>query len=282
MNQTVAIARLERPLSAAPAAAGFAEAVRAEWTKLRTTPGTAWILTAVALLTVAISAAVAAAAKCPTGGACATDTTKISLTGIEAGQALVAVLAVLAITGEYSTGMIRTTFTAMPRRVVVLAAKACVLIFLVLPAAVIAVAGSLAAGRLMLPANGFTATRGYVLVSLAHGPTVRAALGTVLYLVLIGLLSLAIATMVRDSAVATGAVLAVLYIVPIMVLFLGGEPAWQSRLERYSPATAGLAIEDTTGLRHLPIGPWGGLAVLALWAAGALLAAAAMLRLRDA
>jgi len=282
MNQTLAMARRGRPGPAAPSGAGFADALRAEWTKLRTIPGTAWMLGAICVLTVAVSAGVTAATKCPVGSACAADTTKVSLTGIEVGQALVAVLAVLAISGEYSTGMIRTTFAAMPRRSVVLAAKASVLTSLVLVTASVAVAGSLAAGRLILPGNGFTAARGFALVSLAHGPTLRAAAGSVLYLALIGLLSLAIATIVRDSAVAAGTVLGLLYVAPIITLFLGGEPTWQRWLERYVPTNAGLAIEDTIGLRHLPIGPWGGLGVLAVWAAGALIIGALMLRFRDA
>ena len=257
------------------------EALRAEWTKLRTMPGTAWILAAICALTVAVGAGTAAGTTCVAGSACASDPTKLSLTGIEVGQALVAVLAVLAITGEYSTGMIRTTFTAMPRRSVVLTAKASVLTCLIVPAAVIAVAGSLTAGRLILPGSGFTAARGFALVSLAHGPTGRAALGSVLYLALIGLLSLAVATIVRDSAVAAGSVLGLLYVTPIAVLLLAGQPVWQRRFERYAPVNAGATIEDTTGLRHLPIGPWGGLGVLAIWTAAALVTAALALRLRD-
>jgi ABC-2 type transport system permease protein len=259
----------------------FGPALRAEWTKLRTVPGTAWILAAICALTVAVGAGTAAATKCAVVSACAGDTTKLSLTGIEVGQALVAVLAVLAITGEYSTGMIRTTFTAMPRRSVVLAAKASVLSCLIVPVAVLAVAGSLAAGRLILPRNGFTAARGFALVSLANGPTVRAAVGSVLYLALIGLLSLAVATIVRDSAVAAGSVLGLLYVAPIAALVLAGQPVWERRVERYAPVNAGAAIEDTTGLHHLPIGPWGGLGVLAIWTAAALLTATLMLRLRD-
>jgi ABC-2 type transport system permease protein len=282
MSQALAVSRRAFPAPALRAGAGLAEALRAEWTKLRTTPGTAWTLAAICVLTVAVSAGTAAATKCPAGSACAVDTTKISLTGIEVGQALVAVLAVLTISGEYSTGMIRTTFAAMPRRSVVLAAKATILTCVVLPAAVVAVAGSLAAGRLILPGNGFTAARGFALISLAHGPTVRAAAGSVLYLALIGLLSLAIAAIVRDSAAAAGTVLGLLYLAPLVTLFLGGEPTWQRRFERYAPTNAGLAIEDTTGLRHLPIGPWGGLGVLAVWTAAALLAAGLALRLRDA
>ena len=151
---------------------------------------------------------------------------------------------------------------------------------LVLPAAIISVAGCLLAGREILPGQGFTAARGFALLSLAHGPTLRAAAGSVLYLALIGLLALGIATMVRDSAAATGTVLGLLYLAPILAAIVG-NPVWQRRIERYGPTSAGLTIQDTTG-GHLPNGPWGGLAVLAIWAAVALLAGGLLLRFRDA
>jgi ABC-2 type transport system permease protein len=101
-------------------------ALRAEWTKLRTVPGTVWLLAATIVLTVAVSTAAAAATRCPAGTSCPVDTIKLSLTGVQFGQAMVAILAVLGISSEYSTGMIRTTLTAMPRRAAVLAAKAAV------------------------------------------------------------------------------------------------------------------------------------------------------------
>ncbi len=178
----------------------------------------------------------------------------MSLTGIEVGQAVVAVLAVLVISSEYSTGMIRVTLTAMPRRWTVLAAKAAALTGLVLAAAVVAVVGSLAAGRLLLARNGVTAASG---IAAVHGPVLRAAAGSVLYLALVGLLTLGIATIVRDSAAATGAVLGILYVPPVIALFLGSEPAWQHWVERYTPTNAGLAILNTTGLSrpdHQPVG----------------------------
>ncbi len=281
-SQTMTVARHGLPRRVGPAWAGLADALRAEWTKLRTVPGTAWILTGICVLTIAVGAATAAATRCGAGTRCAVDPTKVSLTGIEVGQAVVAVLAVLVISDEYSTGMIRTTFTAMPRRWTVLAAKAVVLTGLVLAAAVVAVAGSLAAGRLILTGNGLTAAHGFAVVSLAHGSTVRAAVGSVLYLALVGLLSLGIAAIVRDSAAATGAVLGMLYVAPIIALFLGSESTWQRWVERYAPTNAGLAILNTTGLHNLVISPWAGLGVLAAWAAVALLAAGVLLRLRDA
>jgi ABC-2 type transport system permease protein len=63
---------------------------------------------------------------------------------------------------------------------------------------------------------------------------------------------------------------------------VAGDPVWSHRLERYAPMSAGLTIQDTTGLRGLPISPWGGLGVLAAWAAVAMLAGGLVLRLRDA
>jgi len=257
-------------------------ALNAEWTKIRTAPGTIWLLAATMVLTVAVSTAATAATRCPAGAACPVDPAKLSLTGVEFGQAVVAVLAVLAISTEYSTGMIRATLTAMPRRAVVLAAKAAVTTGPVLAAAAVAVAGSLLAGRLILPGHGFTAARGFPLLSLADGPVLRAAAGSVLYLALIALLSLGVATAVRDPAAAIGIVLGLLYLFPIVAAVAAADPNWQRRLEQIGPMTAGLDIEATTGLRSLPLSPWAGLGVLAAWAAAALLAGGLLLRLRDA
>ncbi len=256
------------------------QALHAEWTKLRTVAGTGWLLLATIALTVALSAAAAAAVKCPTAG-CGQDPAKVSLTGIEFGQAVVAILAVLAISGEYSAGMIRVTFTAMPRRTTVLAAKAAVVSGLVLAAGTFAVLASMLAGRLILPGNGFTAAHGYQTLSLADGPVLRAATGSVLYLALIALLSLGVATAVRDSATAIGVVLGLLYLFPIIAAVVA-DPHWYRHLQQIGPMTAGLAIQATINLRSLPIGPWAGLGVLAAWAAAALLAGGLLLRLRDA
>ena len=253
----------------------FRFALHAEWTKLRTVAGPAWLLAALVALTIAVSVLATAPVTCPPGTACPVDPAKLSLTGIEFGQAVVAVLAVLVISAEYSTGMIRVTLAATPRRTTMLAAKASVLTGMVLAAGVLAVAGSLLAGRLILPGHGFA------LLPLSNLTMLRAALGSVLYLGLIALLSLGIATAVRDSAVAAGIVLALLYLFPIVANVVGNAQ-WHRHLERIGPMTAGLAIQATTDLRGLPIGPWAGLGVLAAWAAGALLCGGLLLRWRDA
>ena len=201
----------------APAAvrgASLRHALHAEWTKLRTVSGPAWLLLGLAAATIAVSAAAVGATHCPQHLTCPVDTTKLSLTGIQFGQAVVAILAVLTVSNEYSSGMMRVTVAAMPRRSAVLAAKAILLAALVLAAGAVAVFGSVLAGHLILPGHGFTAARGFHPVWLSYGPTLRAASGSVLYLGLIALMSLGVAVIVRDSAVSIGVVLGAAVPVP--------------------------------------------------------------------
>lgn len=252
-------------------------ALHAEWTKLRTQPGTAALLIGAVVLTVGLSTGVAAASSTSS----ASDPAKLALTGIYLGQIAVASLSVLVMGGEYSTGMIRTTLGAIPRRWTVLAAKATLVAGAATAAGVVAVLGSLLAGALILPGHGFTAAHGYPPLSPSDGAVLRAAVGSVLYLALIALLSLGVATAVRDSAAAVGVVLALLFLFPIVASVVS-DPHWQRHLQQIAPMTAGLAVQATTGLRSLPIGPWAGLGVLAAWAAGSLLTGGLLLRLRDA
>lgn len=247
--------------------------LHAEWTKLRTTATTAWLLVATVALTVAVGALASSAVRCPTSD-CGIDPAKTSLTGVYLGQAVVVAVAVLMIGGEYGTGMIRTTFTAMPRRLVVMGAKAMLLVGLVMVAGVVAVAASLSAGRPML-ANG------HLVLSLGDGSVLRAAVGSVLYLALIALLAFGIGMAVRDSVVAIGLVLGLLYLFPV-ISGVVTDPVWQRHLQQIGPMSAGLAVQATTGVGDLPIGPWAGLGVLALWATGAMLLGGLVVRLRDA
>ncbi len=256
------------------------DALHAEWTKQRTLAATGWLLVTVAVLTGAISAGVAAVAHCPATG-CGQDPARVSLAGVAFGQAAVAILAVLAISGEYTSGMIRTTLVAMPHRTTVLAAKAVIMAGLTLVAGAVGVLGSVLAGRLLLPGHGFTTAHGIAPLSLADGPVLRAVTGSVLYLMLIALLSLGVAAAVREPAVAIGTVLALLYLFPV-IAHVATSQQWYRHLEQAGPMTAGLAIQATTGLPGLPIQPWAGLGVLAAWAAAALLAGGLVLRLRDA
>ena len=109
---------------------------------------------------------------------------------------MVAILAVLVISNEYSTGMIRVTLAAMPRPAGGAGRQGDPCRGLVLAAGAVAVFGSVLAGHLILPGHGFTAARGFHPVWLSYGPTLRAAVRSVLYLALIALLSLGVAVIV--------------------------------------------------------------------------------------
>ncbi|GAA4670909.1 ABC transporter permease subunit [Phytohabitans rumicis] len=226
-------------------------ALHAEWTKLRTVASPRWLLLGMIAATVALSAGATSVVTC-TSASCGGDMTKLSLIGVVLGQAPAAILAVQVISGEYSTGMIRTTLTAMPRRVTVFAAKAITLIGVVAAAGTIAVLGSLLAGRLILPGGSFTS---------AGGPTLRAAVGSILYLTLIALLSLGIAAIVRDSATSIGVILGLLYLLPVLSQVIG-DAHWRRLLQQIAPTSS--------------------LGVTAGWAAGALVAGGLLLRTRDA
>ena len=263
------------------------DAVHAEWTKLRTLAGTWWLLAAAVAVTIAAGVAVAGTAAVPPGpsgagpAGAAADPARLSLAGVALGQVIVALLAVLAVGGEYSTGMIRVTLAATPRRLTMLTAKAVVVTGRAAVAGAIAVLGAVLAGRLILPGRGLSAANGYAVMSLGNGPDLRAAAGSVLYLALIALLALGVTTAVRDSALAAGLVLGLLYLFPIAGAVVPDHTVAR-HLEQAAPMTAGLWIQATAGLRSLPLTPWQGLGVLALWTLGALILGAAVLRLRDA
>ncbi|MFB9412563.1 ABC transporter permease [Dactylosporangium matsuzakiense] len=239
-------------------------AVHAEWTKLRTSAGNWWLLLGAVAATIGLSAFVSGAISCVAG--CTADLPKVSLTGVQLGQAVVAILAAMVIGNEYATGMVRVSLAAVPGRTRLFVAKAVVLLATTAVASVVGVAGSVLAGRVLLPAHEFVW---------------RPAVGSVLYLELVALLSLGLATAVRSPAAAAGIVLALMYAWPIVALAVG-DKAWSRRLDQIGPMTAGAAVQVTKDLAALPIGPWAGLGVLALWAVAAMLAGWVVLVRRDA
>jgi len=149
----------------------------------------------------------------------------------------------------------------------------------VLIASALAVAGSALAGLLILRGHGFTPAHGYA--SLTAGADIRAAAGAVLYLTLIVLLSLGVAAAVRDSAVAIGLVLGLLFLFPIVASVVS-DATLARRLQQIGPLSAGLDVQATIGVKALPLTPWQGLGVVALWTAGPLLLGALALKFRDA
>jgi ABC-2 type transport system permease protein len=218
--------------------------------------------------------------QCPSPTECFEDTTKLALSGVWLSQAAAAVLATLAVTSEYSTRMVQTTHSVMPRRPAVLIAKAVSVSVVVFAAGAVGVVGSVAAGRIILPGNGFTIENGYQSLSFADGPTLRAAAGTVLYLILVALLSLGVGALVRDTVGAITVTLTVLYLFPIAAQLMS-DPVWTERLQKYTPMPAGLAIQATANLDRLPIQPWPGIGVLGAYAAVAVAAGVTAVKIRD-
>jgi ABC-2 type transport system permease protein len=254
------------------------DALHSEWVKLRTLPTAGWLLLSTVVLTVGLGAAIAAA---QSAGNTTTslDATKISLSGLYLGQAVVVVLAVLMFSAEYGCGLMSVTVAATPRRHLVLIAKAVYSVLLALIAGAVAVVVSVLVGSFLLTGNGLTAAHGYEIASLSGATNLRAVGGTVLYLALIALLSMGIAAIVREAAAAIAAVLALLYVFPILAALV--DPTWSRHVNQIGPMTAGLAIEATRNLQGMPLSPWAGLGVLALWAFGAWAVGGLMFRLRD-
>src|SRR5262252_2203116 len=175
--------------------------MRAEWTKLRTQPSAYWtLLTAVSLVVgFGIGYSLLRVARPPHGAAVASfDPAAISLSGVQLAQIAVGVLGVLLVTSEYATGLIRTTFAAVPRRLPMLWAKAALLAAAItaisLPAAFAAFAG----GQSIL-------SRRHLSVPLSQPGVARAVIGSALYLAVVGLLGLGLGALLRSTAAGIAA-----------------------------------------------------------------------------
>jgi ABC-2 type transport system permease protein len=260
------------------APAGFGRALHAEWTKLRTVRSTAWALLAVVALTVALSAFVCSALDTNAGAQTDNDSVMPSVSGLYVSQIAVVALSVLAITGEYATGMIRTTFMATPGRGRVLAAKAVVLGAVTLVAGVAASVTSFLVGQPILAGNGFVAT------PLSDAAALRSVLGSGLYLAVLALFGLGAGAILRRPAGAVSTMLGLLFGPLIVAMFLPGQ--LQKLALDYGPMTAGLAIQLTepTGIivGTVPIAPWTGFTVFCTYTAATLLTAVWLLKRRDA
>jgi len=261
---------------------GLPHAVTAEWLKFRSVRSSAWMLLAAfafsLLGTYLITASTHTEGGSP-GRPGDNDIVRDSLSGVWLGQILVAVLAVLVVTSEYSTGTIRATFAALPRRRVVLAAKTLVTGSIVLTAGLLIAAICFLLGQSILRGNGFDYAGGYPHASLTDGPALRAVAGSGLYLAGLALLALGVAAIVRHTATAITVVLGLVFVPPIAA---GMAPSSVSEpLQKFSPM-AGLAVQETVDRSdNIPIDPWAGLAVLGAYALGALVLAAWLIQRRD-
>jgi ABC-2 type transport system permease protein len=261
-------------------ARGFARwrlVVEAEWIKLRSLRSTRIALLAVFVVTVGI-AAIAGAVTAAHWSSMAPkdkvgfDPTSLSLNGWFLGQLVVGVLGVLVVTSEYSSRMIRTTFTAVPRRRHVLAAKALVVGVVVLVVALVTSSVAFGLGQGLLSTTGRA-------VSLGDPGELRAVVGAGLYATVITLLGLGLGAIVRSTAGSVSALFGVLFVPPILAeAFPSG---WHQTIQRYSPMNAGSRVLMVHSESNA-LGPWLGLGVFALDAAVVLAVAFWLVARRDA
>ena len=247
-----------------------------EWTKIRSVRSTYWTLIAAAATTIGLSAIICAVfvaqyAHLTPQDKAGFDPASASLTGGILGQFAIAVLGVLVTTGEYASGMIRTTFAAVPRRLTVLAAKVAVFGAFTLAATMTACFIAFFIGQAILSAKDIG-------VSIGAPHALRTVVGTALYLTILGLLSLGLGALLRKTAGTISAVVGILFVLPVLANFL---PSSLEAIEKYLPSNAGQVIIGGAGGTDT-LTPWVGLGVFGLYAVAALTAAAFTLVHRDA
>jgi ABC-2 type transport system permease protein len=246
--------------------AGFGRAARSEWTKLRTARATVWIPVLMTLLIPAFAVFVGATHSLQP------DDTILggSLTGAITGQLAAGILGALTISTEYSTGTIRTTFAACPRRVIVLAAKATVVAAVVFIASLPAGAAAYLIGSAMLGDDGY-----------AQGEPMPALLGIALSCSVVGVLGLAVGTALRHSAGAITAILG-LMLAPALFGPLLGD--WQRWIAGASPTAALQKLSQTSDAVPEAVGTlgaWPSLLLVCAYTAAALAGSARLLHARD-
>jgi ABC-2 type transport system permease protein len=248
-----------------------------EWTKLRSLRSTRFALLATVASTIGLgilNTAVTASSwsTTPVAGKATFEPLTASLAGVTFGALAIGVLGVLLITGEYATGMVRSTFAAVPTRLPVLWAKAGVYWFVALVLAVPSTLIAFFAGQAFLSPQ-------HIQVAFSHPGVAGAVFGTALYLTLVGLFGFGIGAILRNSAAGIATLVGILYLLPrlvALVLPIGTANA----IAPYLPSNAGSAIMHLgTQAHRLP--PWGGLALFAGYVAVAIAAAAVLLVRRD-
>ncbi len=268
-----------------PGRVGLRRAIAAEWTKL-------WSVRSTTLTLIATAVAVVGLCALGTGTVSPSDViddpTRRSLIGVFLGQLIFGVLGVLVMSAEYGTGTIRATLSAVPRRPVVLAAKV-----LVFGAVAVVVSEALtfsafALGQAILSAKHAVGTKAAAAqraqqlglkvphnlqpllsngsASFGQAGVLRAVVGAGLYLALLGLLALGLATIIRHTAGAISAFVGVVLVLPIIVEAL--PTGLSNALARYLPANIGLVMFSTQGVPDrvaAAFSPWAGFALLALY-----------------
>jgi ABC-2 type transport system permease protein len=253
----------------------FAGILRSEARKLGTMRSTLWALFAVVAFNVVTAALLGALLPGHLGAhqKATIDSVRVSLGGLHLSQIAVGLLGVLAITGEYSSGMIRATLAAVPQRRLLLTAKALVL------AAAAVVTGIAACLAAYLVFQAFLPAGDAMRTTLADPGVLRAVTGAGLYLTVLGLLGFGLGAVLRSSAGAVAVLFGVLFVPTLLTALL--PSSWQDTLGPYLPMNAGDAIYTVRPEAHM-LQPWAGFGVFCLYAAAALAAGFVLIGRRDA
>ncbi len=272
----------QAPVLPAPSGrAGFGGTLRSEFTKIGSVRSTYWTLLMLFAVSVGIGAAISAVVAGgwsqppppPPAPPDIYEATQVSLAGmLVLGQLVIVVPGVL--TAEYSTGMIRTSLIAMPRRIVLYVAKAVAFAAVALAVSLVTAFTAFFLGQALLASSHHSAT-------LAGPGVLRAVIGSALYLTLCGLFAFAAAAIIRNTAAAITAMIGLLFVLPVLVNLLPW--AWRDDLVRWLPSSAARAISATVGRQdpHL-FPPWGQFAVFAVCTAVLLVVGGILFRKRDA
>lgn len=251
--------------------------ILSEWTKLHSLRSTRWSLFAAVILTIGLPAIFAAVTSSHWGSMAPHERANrhpldIALAGVNLSQLAIGVLGVLVITGEYATGMIRASFTAVPKRLPVLWAKivvfAVVSFVLMLPSVLIAFWASQA----ILSKHDILQT------SLSAPGVTRAVIGGAVYLMLFGVFCMALGAIVRNTAGAIATFVAVFFVIPPLLNVF--PTSWQNAINPWIPNSAGRSIFQLTHGAH-SLSPAGGLAVFLGYIAFTVAVAAVLLVRRD-
>ena len=270
-TQTAAV-----PAYTAPQRVTQLRVLRSEWTKMRTQPSVVWALLSTVTLVVGIGVLYSLLREShpPADQASFSsfDPTAISLAGVNLAQLAIGVLGVLLITNEYATGLIRTSFAAVPSRLPVLWAKAIMLALTTVTLCIPAMFAAFLIGQSILSNRHLDTT-------LSQPGVTRAVLGSALYLGGVGLLGLGLGALLRNTAAAISALCGALFAAQLVVGLL--PSAWSDDITRYLPSPAGVAV---TAVLPDPssLSPWAGLGVFLGYPAVVLAVAAYRIRCRDA
>ena len=262
----------------------FAGVLRSEWIKLRTLRSTVWSYLFVILLTLGMALVMSLTIANGMGGGvdvqgvsgpAATELfVQSSVFGVFLAQLVVAVLGVLVVTGEYSTGMIRSTLAAVPTRLPALAAKAAVLFVATFIVGLISTVGAFFVSTAVYSGYGLSA-------SIADSVVFLPLLGAALYLSLLAVFSLGVGAMVRSSAGGIGIVLALILVVPVVLQMIPAD--WAQSVVPYLLSDAGTSMFAPAGMTGGDsMTTWQSLLIVLGWVAASSTGAAMLLAKRDA